>query len=60
MQLNRQREVTALFAETDQEYLRGPGSPLRLEKAEREFIHALYLEYYPALRSYAAVMGFRD
>ena len=59
MQLNRQREVTALFAETDKAFLRGPSGPLRLEKAEREFIHALYLDYSPALRSYAAVMGFR-
>lgn len=48
-----------MFAEMDKEFLRGPSGPFRLEKAEREFIHALYLEYYPALRSYAAVMGFR-
>ena len=33
--------------------------PLRLEAAEREFIHALYRDHYPALRGYAAALGFR-
>ena len=51
--------MKVLFVETDRELMRGSGSPLRLEKAEREFVHALYLNHYPALRGYAAVLGFR-
>ena len=39
--------------------LRGGSGPLRLNPAEREFIHARYLAHYPALRSYAASLGFR-
>ncbi len=34
------------------------GSPLRLEAAEREYIHALYLAHSGALRGYAASLGF--
>ncbi|MBR3555051.1 MAG: RNA polymerase sigma factor [Oscillospiraceae bacterium] len=51
--------MTDLFAETDRENRQGRTGPLRLEKAEREFVHALYLDHYPALRSYAAGLGFR-
>lgn len=35
------------------------GSPLRLEEAEREFFHALYLEHSRVLRSCAVSLGFR-
>ena len=36
----------------------GEKSPLRLEKAEREYIHALYLEHAPALRRCVRGLGF--
>ncbi len=51
--------MIALFAETDMENKRDRNHPLRLGEAEREYLHALYRDHYPALRSYAASLGFR-
>ncbi len=50
--------MSALFVGSDTEHMRDGESPLRLGKAEREHIHALYLAHSPALTSYARSLGF--
>ncbi len=57
MQLIKQRGENALFKEADMRDMQDTGL-LRLGNAEREFIHALYLEHSPVLRRCAVRLGF--